>query len=319
GPHRRHRPEPHLRRAAQGRRAAEPAPPPRGGARRARGDLLRRAGRDGGLHRPERRGEVHDHQDAHRHPGAHRGPAHRGGRGAEPAPHRARAAHRRGVRAAHDAVVGPAAARLLRAAPEDLRHRAGPLPREPRRVRDAARARRPARHPGAPALAGPADARRHHRGAAARPRGALPRRADDRPRRRQQGPAAGVPAHPQRRARHHAAAHHARPPGHRGPVRPGDRHRPRHAGLRRHPGRPARARRLHAHAGRGPGRRGTGDLGAGGQRAPGRGSAAVAQLPGRRQRRTRRGRRRRVVRRGGPVDPGARHRGRDPGAVLAVV
>ncbi len=55
-------------------------------------------------------------------------------------------------------------------------------------LRRTARPRRAARRPGAPAVARAADARRHRGRAAARPRGALPRRADDRPRRGQQGP-----------------------------------------------------------------------------------------------------------------------------------
>ena len=65
----------------------------------------------------------------------------------------------------------------------------------------AARPRRPARHAGAAAVARAADARRHRGRAAARPGDPLPRRAHDRPRRGQQGPAARVPAPGQRRAR----------------------------------------------------------------------------------------------------------------------
>ena len=53
-------------------------------------------------------------------------------------------------------------------------------------------------HSGPAALAGPADARRADRRAAARPGGALPRRADDRPRRGEQ---AGRPGLPRRAAR----------------------------------------------------------------------------------------------------------------------
>ena len=41
---------------------------------------------------------------------------------------------------------------------------------------------------------------------------------------------------------HDPDAHHPRPPGHRGTLRPGDRDRPRHRGLRRPDGRPARTR-----------------------------------------------------------------------------
>ena len=146
------------------------------------------------------------------------------------AAHRARPPDRRGVRPAHHAVVGPAAARHLRAA-----------------ARRSTGSTRPATAPTSSEFVelldlgdlldtpvrqlslGPADARRHHRRAAARPGDPLPRRAHHRPRRGEQGPAAGVPARPQRRARHHPDAHHPRPPGHRGALRPGDRHRPRHA------------------------------------------------------------------------------------------
>ena len=107
-------------------------------------------------------------------------------------------------------------------------------PPQPRGVRRAARPRRPARHPGAAAQPGPADARRHRGGAAARPRDPLPRRADHRPRRDQQGPAARVPPHPQRRparttlllTTHDLQDIEAL-------CRPGDRDRPRHRGLRR--------------------------------------------------------------------------------------
>ena len=71
----------------------------------------------------------------------------------QPRPGRAGPPDRRRLRPAHDAVVGPAAARLLRAAAEDVPHPARPLPRQPRALRRAARPRRPARHPGPPAVA----------------------------------------------------------------------------------------------------------------------------------------------------------------------
>ena len=166
------------------------------------------------------------------------------GRRPEPQAHPAGPPDRRGLRPADDAVVGPAAARLLRPAAEDLQDRPRAAPSQPRRVRRAARPRRPARHPGPPAQPRPADARRHHGGPAARPGDPLPRRAHHRPRRGQQGPAARVPAHPQRRARDHPAAHHPRPPGHRGALPAGDRHRPRHRGVRRDAGRAAPAGRV---------------------------------------------------------------------------
>ena len=99
-------------------------------------------------------------------PSGGRGAGVRAGAGA--AAHQAGAAHRRGVRAALAAVVGPAAARLVRPAAAHLpgagrrpRRPAAPLPR-------AARPGRVPGHAGAAALAGPADARRADRGAAAR-------------------------------------------------------------------------------------------------------------------------------------------------------
>ena len=64
------------------------------------------------------------------------------------APRRADPADRRRLRPAHDAVVGPAAARLVRPAAQDLPRRHRPAPPQPRRVHRAARPRRPARHPG---------------------------------------------------------------------------------------------------------------------------------------------------------------------------
>ena len=83
-------------------------------------------------------------------------------------------------------------------------------------------------------------------------------------------------------------------------------------------GRAAPAGRLDPHAGGRPGRRGARRSTVPGRDdATGRGPAAVAVVPGRRERRADRGRRRRGVRRRGPVDPGARHRGRHPRALLA--
>ena len=73
-------------------------------------------GRDGRLHRAERRRQVDDDQDADRRSSCRRR-ARRGGRArAVAAAHRAGAADRRRVRPAHPALVGPAAARLVRAA-----------------------------------------------------------------------------------------------------------------------------------------------------------------------------------------------------------
>ena len=79
------------------------------------------------------------------------------------------APHRRGVRPALPAVVGPAAARQLRPAPPRLPG-AGRAPRrQPRPLRRGPRPRPAARRARAPALARPADARRADRRPAARP------------------------------------------------------------------------------------------------------------------------------------------------------
>ena len=85
----------------------------------------------------------------------------------------------------------------------------------------------------------------------------------------------------------HAAADHPRPAGHRGALRPGDRDRPRHRGLRRHAGRAAPPGRLDPHPGRRPGRRGAADRGARRGHPQGRGPAAVVVVPGRRAARRR--------------------------------
>ena len=226
------------RRAGRRRRAAT-------GAGRPRPHVRHRGRRDGRLHRPERRREVDHDQDADRHPGARpAGTVRVAGLDPQPRPGRAGAPDRRRLRPAHHAVVGPAAARLLRPAPEDVPDRPGAPPREPRPIRRAARPRRPARHPGPPAQPRPADARRHHRRAAARPRDRST--STSRPSASTWSARAGCASScaPQRRARHHAPAHHPRPPGHRGALPPGDRHRPRHRGLRRHAGRAAPAGRV---------------------------------------------------------------------------
>ena len=116
--HRRHGPDEAVRGAAQG--GPSPAAS-RGGDGSRWHRPADRAGCDGGLHRPERGREVDDDQDAHGHPRADgRTRARRRAR-AEPSAHGARPAHRRGVRPAVPAVVGPPAARQLRpAAPRVL-------------------------------------------------------------------------------------------------------------------------------------------------------------------------------------------------------
>ena len=262
------------------RKRAEPAHPhPERGAGGPRPDLQRRGRRDGGLHRPERGREVDHDQDADRHPGADLGPPPGRRPRAQPGAHRAGPPDRRRLRTADDAVVGPPAAGQLRAAAEDLPGGAGAAPPQPRGVRRAARPRRPARHPGAPAQPGSADARGHHGRTAARPRDPVPRRAHHRSGRGQQGAAARVPAHPQRRAGHDPDADHPRPAGHRGAVRPGDRDRPRDGGLRRAARGPAPTRRVASHPGGRPGGRGSTDRGRRCGDPQGRRAAAVAELP----------------------------------------
>ena len=101
-----------VRRRVEGRRrrAREQV---RGGPRP---HVLRRRGRDGRLHRSERCRQVDDAEDADRHPRADRVAVRVDG--LEPSRDRvdAGASHRRRLRPALDAVVGPAAARVLRAA-----------------------------------------------------------------------------------------------------------------------------------------------------------------------------------------------------------
>ena len=106
-------------------------------------------------------------------------------------------------------------------------------PRTARRMRRAARARRVPRDAGAPALARATHARRADRRAAARSRAAVPRRADHRPRRREQGTGARVPRRPQRAPRHDRPADDARPRRHRTALQAPADHRPRARHLRR--------------------------------------------------------------------------------------
>ena len=172
----------------------------RGGRGRRRGPRDR-ARRDARLHRAQRRRQVDDAQDADR-----RADARPRGEvrvcGLVPVRQRTRLARRIGV------VFGQRSQLWwdlpLRDSFDLLRH----IYRVPaadhaarlRRCRDAARPRRVPRHAGAAALARPADARRADRRAAARPGGAVPRRADDRPRRGEQAGGPGVPRRARRRA-----------------------------------------------------------------------------------------------------------------------
>ncbi len=181
-------------------------------------------------------------------------------------------------------------ARLLRPAAPHLPRARGTAPREPRSLHRGARAGGVPRHAGAPALARPADARRADRGAAARPRARLPRRADDRARRRREGGSPRVPHRGEPRAGGHGAADDARSRRHRAALLAAADHRPRPSDLGR------RHRRAEASTGRSgrswstsrsPRRRSRC------ARRPHRRPAPVARLPPRRGERRRADRRRR--------------------------
>ena len=121
--------------------------------------------------------------------------------GLDPLSHRrdARPPDRGRLRPAVPAVVGPAAARVLL---DPGRHPPAGHRRRHRRTAelvDQLEMARDPRHPGAPALTGPADARRDRRGAAALARAADPRRADNRPRRGVEGAGCGSSSSPSER------------------------------------------------------------------------------------------------------------------------
>src|SRR5206468_3214688 len=171
------------------------------GRRRRRNRSHRTARGDGGLHRPERRRQVDDPEDAHRRSlpvrGAGEGLRSRAGAST----HAAGPTHRRRLRAALAALVGSATAGLVRTAAPRLRG-AGHGARRPASPLPAAtRSRRLPRCPSPPALARPADAGRAHGGTPARARGAVPRRADDRARPGEQAGCARVPRRAGRRRR----------------------------------------------------------------------------------------------------------------------
>src|SRR6185437_5793430 len=150
---------------------------------------------------------------------------------------RARPPHRHPVRPALAALVradhptDPAPART------DLPARRRRRPPAHRRACRAARRDRPDRPAGALALARPADALRARRDRAARARGALPRRAHDRPRPDRQAAVPRDGRAPERGARHDRLSHLARRGRHRARGRPGGGDQPRHDHLRR-PGGP---------------------------------------------------------------------------------
>ena len=217
-------------------------------------DLRRRARRDARLHRPERRRQVDDAEDAHRR-AAPRPRARCGSAAWRRCRSARRLARRIGVVFGQRSQLWwdlplrdsfDAAAAHLPGAGRRPRRPAAPLPR-------AARPRRVPRHAGAAALARPADARRADRRAAARAGGAVPRRADDRARRGEQaGGARRSSAELGADGRHHARAHHARPGRHRAAVPAAGRHRPRPGGARRHDRGAARPVRLAPPGGRRP-------------------------------------------------------------------
>ena len=157
-------------------------------------DLQHRARRDGRLHRPQRRREVHDDQDAHRHPRAERRDA-----SGWTASSRAASAPSWPGASAWCSASGHSSGGTSRCATastccatctgcpaarhaENLdRFAGGPRPRSA------------ARRAGAPALARPAHARRAHGRAAPRSVDPAPRRADHRAGRGEQGGGARVP------------------------------------------------------------------------------------------------------------------------------
>ena len=125
-----------------------------------------------------------------------------------------------------------------------------------------------------------------------------------------------LPAPAQRRARHHRPAHHPRPHRHRAVVPPGDGHRPRRgsiydgaAGRTAAPSAERSARWWSTWPSRCPRCRSAVP------RCPAWTDPPVADLPGRGECRAAGGRDRRAILVGGPVDPGARDRGRHHPAV----
>ena len=155
-------------------------------------------------------------------------------------PRAPRRAHRRGVRPAQPAVVGPAGDRRLRSAGRHLPRRARALSPPARRARGHAAARAAARPAGAPALARPAHARGVRRRPAARSRDPVPRRADHRARCAVEARGARVRAQAQPRAGRDRAADDPRHARRRGAGRARHRHRP---------GPPARRRPVRGPAG----------------------------------------------------------------------
>ncbi len=145
-----------------------------------------------------------------------------------------------------------------------------------------ARAARPGRsctHAGAQAVSSASGCAATSRPHCCTRRRLLPGRADDRAGRRQQGGVRGSSCDVIRERGHDGAADHPRPRRHRGALRPGDRHRPRHGRLRRAAGRAARPCRRDPHARGRPGRRGAPDRGRRSRHAPGGGPRQWLSFP----------------------------------------
>ena len=164
----------------------------RGGRRR---DLLDRPGRDGRLHRRQRRRQVHDDQDADRHPDADLGRGRlqrlRARTASAPATSRRSASSSASARSSGGTSRSIESFRLLKEIYGLTRR-----PQYRERMDALRQGARPERlpPPARPqALARRADALRPRGLAAAPAAAALPRRADDRPRHRGQGQRAGVP------------------------------------------------------------------------------------------------------------------------------
>ncbi len=187
-------------------------------------------GRTRRLHRAERRGQIDDDQDAHRDPRPDLRERRRRGDRPVGRAQAQRAQHRRRVRAAKPALLGPPARGVVRTAARDLQHSPGPLPQEPGGFHGAARDGRLPADAGAAALARATDARRLRGRDAARSADRLPRRADDRARRRRQGGDPHVRGRAKPRPRNDLHSHDPRPRRRRAPV---PAHRPHRRGQTR--------------------------------------------------------------------------------------
>ena len=218
--------------------------------RRVVRDRARRARR---LHRSERRGQVH-HREGHiGHPGARLGPVRDPGPRALAGPRRPRPQHRRRLRTANAALVGPAGRRVVRAAARNLSRAGQRLRHHAGRVGADHGSRAADGRACPPAQPGPTDAVRPGGRAAASALDPVPRRADDWPGRSLE---AGVPRLHQAvqpragRDGHPDDARHGR---HRGPLHTRDGHRRGPHPLRRRAGGAAREHRSRAETHHRPG------------------------------------------------------------------